>query len=613
MAAMALNALQRLLVATLLSEFFVLSGSSHGFSGSLADIADMIDCGVVSRPESAGPLGCHEQAQTDCASMSHIADGGICPRHCPYVAPHPYLSCVFECTTDWGCSRANAAFAFPNNETQTCEPCSVVGCRRCSSKDVCMECFDNFWLEFGGRVCAYVWDDRAQHGMRTAGALSIVLVFLLAIIVFVIDRCNCFGGCLPEETPINLDGDIELEDNLDEDPGPQPLISTGPSGFDFDVDKTIRALNQGKLHRLRCKVKDLEVPKEGSSSQGPSRSFKKLPFGIDLQSKYIVGVGLPLFHQWYYFLILYSLMMCAGTAYIYKGSALSGQLQKTGLDHASSYLLGENAMSLCALNTRHDLLGEAIEAFGLRCAVGYGVLWLMGLALTLAHAARQKRLAATFHQRHVCLAEFVLNIEGFPPDATNEEQMRSFVCEAFGNEDLEVSVCYDYRSRREKVHELLEKVLVKEDVDSGTYDAALAVGSAGARGLGLSEEEKAEVRSWMIPGATDCLKNAGGVFIIFPHNYDLQLARQRFDDELSYRTPSTMPSGRARGRDRRGVPMLPHSATPEWLPAGPLHWVGGDTVKDGIHLPGRMHELRVRDVVCEPPEIVWDHLGMSSQ
>lgn len=31
-------------------------------------------------------------------------------------------------------------------------------------------------------------------------------------------------------------------------------------------------------------------------------------------------MGLPLFHQWYYFLFLYSILMCVGTAWVYFGA-----------------------------------------------------------------------------------------------------------------------------------------------------------------------------------------------------------------------------------------------------------------------------------------------------
>eukprot|EP00439_Symbiodinium_sp_Y106_P021289 s3461_g2.t1 len=103
--------------------------------------------------------------------------------------------------------------------------------------------------------------------------------------------------------------------------------------------------------------------------------------------------------------------------------------------------------------------------------------------------------------------------------------------------------------------------------------------------------------SWLGSGK-DSLKNAGSVFVIFPHNYDLQSARQHFTNEA---VRSVTP--------RSKMPMLPHSTTPEFLPSAPLHWVCDD---------GKMHQLRpgrkqgkVRDVACEPPEVAWEHLGLS--
>lgn len=42
---------------------------------------------------------------------------------------------------------------------------------------------------------------------------------------------------------------------------------------------------------------------------------------------------------------------------------------------------------------------------------------------------------------------------------------------------------------------------------------------------------EAEVRRWLDPRAPDGLKNAGSVFAVFPHNYDLQNAMQKFRDD----------------------------------------------------------------------------------
>jgi len=330
---------------------------------------------------------------------------------------------------------------------------------------------------------------------------------------------------------------------------------------------------------------------------------------VDLRSRFLAGVGLPLFHQWSYFLLLYSALMCGGTAWVYYGSDLSRVLQTYGLDHASKLMLGRDTMSFCEMRGRKDDIGEAVRAFAHRCAVGYLVLWVAGLSLSLMHAARQKQVATAFYHKHPCLAEFVLNVEGFPPEATDEDKIRSFLREAFGCESLEVSVGYDYRSHISRVHELVEKVLVLEDVKAGTYEPALAAGGAGGVDcLGLGEEDRAEVLGWLEPGAPGGLRNAGSVFAVLPHYYDLQHARRKFDTSSGSHQPlarTSTPAGAA-GRRASRPPLLPHSPTPEWLTpldGNSLKWVGDD---------GRISELVIRDVVCEPPDVVWDYLGLET-
>ena len=49
-------------------------------------------------------------------------------------------------------------------------------------------------------------------------------------------------------------------------------------------------------------------------------------------------------------------------------------------------------------------------------------------------------------------------------------------------------------ARRSRVRELWEKILVWEDVRAGAYHPSMAGSRSGLQGLGLSEEERLEVR-----------------------------------------------------------------------------------------------------------------------
>mmetsp|Transcript_38234 Transcript_38234/g.80987 ORF Transcript_38234/g.80987 Transcript_38234/m.80987 type:complete len:729 (+) Transcript_38234:245-2431(+) len=139
-----------------------------------------------------------------------------------------------------------------------------------------------------------------------------------------------------------------------------------------------------------------------------------------------------------------------------------------------------------------------------------------------------------------------------------------------------------------RVHDLLEKCLVQEDVRVGAYESCLAPDEDQDGRIGLSEKERAEIRSWFDPNTPDGLRNAGHVFAIFPHTYDLRRCRERLEENL--KSVASSP------------PSWPHQYTPRWLrpEASMPRWVGSD---------GRLHQLTLRDVMCEPPDIVWENLG----
>merc|ERR1719356_127894 len=116
----------------------------------------------------------------------------------------------------------------------------------------------------------------------------------------------------------------------------------------FEQDLTIKALNQGKRHRLRCKIKDLDLAPGAKSKSLHDR--RPVPFTVNLRERFLAGVGLPLFHQWYYFLFLYSCLMCGGTAWVFYSSGLNDMLQTTGLANVKSLLTSRDHGSLCSVS-----------------------------------------------------------------------------------------------------------------------------------------------------------------------------------------------------------------------------------------------------------------------
>lgn len=576
-------------------------------SGQMMDIvADIIGCGLVQdtsaipgeAPQIAAPayLGCHQPMVHNCIAMTQLPRFCHDPA-CPYVVPSSDLKCVFSCESVENCSRTNPEFAFPNSKTHVCERCDIVGCQICSARDVCIKCMEHFTLGMGGKACTYSWDEHAQNSLSVVVPILVVFVLLLLIVLQIVNDCGCCGKCVPQEA------DEEATEAFVEEkmaPGDQTPAQSQQHQPEESRDLLAAAIDQGKRHRLCCKIKDLQIDPETLRPR-----WRRIPFFVDLRSRFLAGVGLPLFHQWYFFLFVYSLVMCAGTAWVYYLADLDVVLQKVGIAQATELYQDDTSISFCGIKDERKAVWNSVKVFGSRASVGYFILWIIGVILSLAHALRQKHIAQEFFDNHWSLAEFALCVEGFPKAATDERAIRRFLQETFLNQDLDVSVCYDFRDRVGQVHELVEKILVEKDVDSGTYSPRLGAGLAGRQGLGLSLEDKAMVQAWLGQGTADSqqkwkpMTNAGSAFVIFPHTYDLLKVKERLLQDMRTRP----------GLSRQAVqrpparPFLPHSKTSEWLPAEALNlrWID----QNGSH------PLRIRDVVCEPPEVVWEHLGRS--
>mmetsp|Transcript_91114 Transcript_91114/g.162175 ORF Transcript_91114/g.162175 Transcript_91114/m.162175 type:complete len:1004 (+) Transcript_91114:43-3054(+) len=519
----------------------------------------------VGSPEGLehAPLACNAPLQTD---SSNLEDLSQCPQACPFLVPNPKIKCIFHCTNASTCSSWNPEFAHPNPDSRLCEPCHIQGCRICSSPDTCGECFPSFMLS--GEACMYEWDVRAEWSLQTAFTILVLGVVVAAIALVGLSLWRWLAESVGFLPPAEPQGE-----------GIQEHSST--------ADHTFETIKQGLRHRLRCKIKDMV-------QTGPGLPVKRnISLWVNLQEHFLAGIGLPLFHAWFTFITMYGLAMALGVFWIYQGSDLGSTLHSTGLQRASHTVVdwikareGIQASSSCSADSLQ--LSKSMRQFAERAAAGYAGLWILGSAATLAHAARQQRLARAFERRHPRLADFALSVEGFPPEAIDESAIRDFLREKLHCQSLEVSVCYDFRAHRKRLYELLEKVIVAADVQAGAYSRSLA----SEHSVGLSDVEREEVRRWLGTEGGAGLRNAGSVFAIFPNRCD--------PAELGLGSGTSRRFGQRR-MTRQGTELLP--LAPRLESAG-LHWKRPN---------GETCELRIRDVVSEPPDVAWDQLAVTGK
>jgi len=534
----------------------------------LARIPAPAACGIV----GGNPDECGTVLESNCTSAAGLPK--LCPAACPYVVRHEELTCSFRCAAAADCFKLNPTRAFPNEETSACEPCGVVGCKRCSGPNTCAECLPHFVPVSHGQGCAYSIEFHMRSRIKMVfGMLGDVMLFgvlatlvVLAILRGVADWC----GWLPSEHD-----DVARTDAEDE----AGLLETLPTRRSSRA-LVSSALAQAMCHRHRCKITELRF----TGTKQPDK--KKVPFWANLQERFLAGVGLVLYHSWFPFIAVYGLLMAVGSYWVFQGAELSALVNAAGLDYASHLVLdaaldrGDSGMDHCAGHVGSDpvRVGRALRAYAHRASVGFAILWVLGLAMALLHAARQRHIAASFRAKHPCLADFALAVKGFPTDAIDEAEIADFFRRELGIQRLDVSISYTYRPHRWRMYDLLEKVLVAADVAAGTYCEDLV----GSDHVGLTQQDRDEVSSWLDPSNPMRIGNAGVVFLVFPGVEDVELAMRQL-------------------RERMRSNGLGCSWPWRTAPIDPVEWVGRD---------GSRHPLVASEVVHEPTDIIWDYIDV---
>ncbi|CAE8686237.1 unnamed protein product, partial [Polarella glacialis] len=385
-------------------------------------VSSILHDGRQTAPRSLQPV-CGAMMSTNC-SVSYAPEIR-CPKECPFVSPSSSFACFFECVRPDNCSVDRA---FPNPESHLCEKCPILGCKYCDDLEHCKVCHPRFDLSPDRSACIFTLDVQ-MHLDDIVLVLGVLVAFLLLV--------GSFYACCMGHHPNRM--------------------------------QNFASILRARRHRHLVKVQDWRL-------DGPvARSLVDM-FG-DVQEKNKVGVGLGLYYNGIFFLVVISGITVGVCYWIFTNSEMSEVFCQ--FDDLTSVLL-KNAyhpvgdapafvvspLAACGADSNIKM-ADSLFLYAGSNYKALGMLYIVLFALSLMYAEGQQRFTAAFNSQNNTMSDFCIRIAGLPVDHTDEAALKSWltgefrkVCDALidrsnitadpplfsGPVEVQaVSICYDYR------------------------------------------------------------------------------------------------------------------------------------------------------------------------
>eukprot|EP00929_Paragymnodinium_shiwhaense_P057298 TRINITY_DN2867_c0_g1_i1.p1 TRINITY_DN2867_c0_g1~~TRINITY_DN2867_c0_g1_i1.p1 ORF type:complete len:1535 (+),score=370.61 TRINITY_DN2867_c0_g1_i1:90-4694(+) len=422
----------------------------------------------------------------NCSDWATLGRRSVCPTQCPFITQVRPFACTFACVNASQCSFANIDAPYANPLTLLCEPSQISGCQIAAENGTrCAQCRQRFSADEDGKYCTY--DEEASffyvlNQIHRVGIWGIIAVVLLLIGIIVRTR--------------------------------ESLM------------KHWNLLTFARIHYHLCKVR--KSPK--IYPDAPLYSVFE-----DLHSKFVLGVGLPLYYNSLVFLFILCVIIFLATQIVLSGD------ESNIFSYASDVTSATKCASVTEAYDAKDTVSKTTRAFMRKLADTVLGLYIVVLISMLIHAGIQKRHAEWFESRHRTAKDLALKVSGLPPHATDEPQIMRCLSAQFGVEVTGVSIAYDMGGRWHEVQALIDRHLAYADAEArGGYPAGIGVSridgltdylatrnrsdtvdtnSSTASSDGWMRESKLDdralVRAWFAGDTDKQMKGTGYAFVVF--------------------------------------------------------------------------------------------------
>ncbi|CAK8994488.1 Uncharacterized protein SCF082_LOCUS3959 [Durusdinium trenchii] len=424
-------------------------------------------------PPKGKTAECWVEQYTNC-TMSYTQIR--CPDSCPMVAASPSFPCIFTCVTPEECAEYSPGHARPDFELKLCTPCSVLGCRYCTSHTECKECFPGFVLEHDR--CTFYMD---AHGI-SATVLK-VLVVLIAFLVMVVLICYC-RGYRSEHADENLRNMIEARRH-------RRLCKLHK--WDRTSEKTPRRWFDLSVSMMKDDIAGWGLVKEGlcTKPEKPTKIGSRLYAPAGLQ-KY-----LPMKEE-----VILDKMLDAFKKSETTPAVLFSPLVK------------------CAHFTP-ELRAEALQDFAEHSFWTLCAMWGFIFVLSLQQSYSCYHFYTWFDEQNVDSSDYAVLLTGLPASTTNEAQLQKML-EKQLRQHMEldegdihgVSIAYDLSdfTLRTEVETILSNITRHKEFQIGAFEGRKSWTSRMFEWEKQQAEDKEKTERMFNDGR---LKSVGRAFVVF--------------------------------------------------------------------------------------------------
>lgn len=435
---------------------------------------------------------------------------------CPFAVPFPDYSCLVNCISSPSeCAAVNGQTPAVDKfvDDHLCVSCGITACENCiftsAGRSACQKCFPGF-VGVGGRIGA--WDECVLWDHKTVLTIFGIFSAICGTLVLLVVLATFVGACrMTWQWHVNRK--IKSISSVALGTPAQPLLDPEEQRHMDMCNLNKMAISIGLKLNVMSSIKASSLRKAESRLTRGSRQSKLVraaTFIKDTLNDQMVelGLGLQLFFNTQLFLIMVSAIAWLTAAFTSDASMFSGLERRIG----SCVQGAENSPSDYAQEV------DKYRNHAMKMQIASVLLWFVLVIASWCFHLWQKQFIESYDKSTASAEDYSLRLEGLPPHATSEKELKSILERELRMEGkvYGVAICYDALPFKERLEEMIEHVVEWDSVVNGwcQEDYATPIEELERK----LARDKADLEDMLQSGN---LRNSGHAFVVFNKQEDM--------------------------------------------------------------------------------------------